>query len=150
MASNPSFKRATVRNIEENGSYMAGLIKSKEHSRDINNDFYDAAMKIWNENMHPSTKKSIGESNFKKNVMNAWQAKKTTIDNNVSKINTITSKKDWKNNPDYVNEVVDKLSKAKVAENYIKQFTNKNATGSKHYKELFGKFGIDTDSLLGV
>lgn len=149
MASNPSFKRATVRNIEENGSYMAGLIKSKEHSRDINNDFYDAAMKIWNENMHPSTKKSIGESNFKKNVMNAWQAKKTTIDNNVSKINTITSKKDWKNNPDYVNEVVDKLSKAKVAENYIKQFTNKNATGSKHYKELFGKFGIDTDSLLG-
>jgi len=149
MASNPSFKRATVRNIEENGSYMTGLIKSKEHSRDINNDFYDAAMKIWNENMHPSTKKSIGESNFKKNVMNAWQAKKTTIDNNVSKINTITSKKDWKNNPDYVNEVVDKLSKAKVAENYIKQFTNKNATGSKHYKELFGKFGIDTDSLLG-
>ena len=149
MASNPSFKRATVRNIEENGSYMAGLIKSKEHSRDINNDFYDAAMRIWNENMHPSTKKSIGESNFKKNVMNAWQAKKTTIDNNVSKINTITSKKDWKNNPDYVNEVVDKLSKAKVAENYIKQFTNKNATGSKHYKELFGKFGIDTDSLLG-
>lgn len=149
MASNPSFKRATVRNIEENGSYMTGLIKSKEHARDINNDFYDAAMKIWNENMHPSTKKSIGESNFKKNVMNAWQAKKTTIDNNVSKINTITSKKDWKNNPDYVNEVVDKLSKAKVAENYIKQFTNKNATGSKHYKELFGKFGIDTDSLLG-
>lgn len=149
MASNPSFKRATVRNIEENGSYMTGLIKSKEHSRDINNDFYDAAMKIWNENMHPSTKKSIGESNFKKNVMNAWQAKKTTIDNNVSKINRITSKKDWKNNPDYVNEVVDKLSKAKVAENYIKQFTNKNATGSKHYKELFGKFGIDTDSLLG-
>ncbi|MBS6786479.1 MAG: phage tail tape measure protein [Lachnospiraceae bacterium] len=149
MASNPSFKRATVRNIEENGSYMTGLIKSKEHSRDINNDFYDAAMKIWNENMHPSTKKSIGESNFKKNVMNAWQAKKTTIDNAVGSINRITSKKDWKNNPDYVNEVVDKLSKAKVAENYIKQFTNKNATGSKHYKELFGKFGIDTDSLLG-
>ena len=149
MASNPSFKRATVRNIEENGSYMTGLIKSKEHARDINNDFYDAAMKIWNEDMGLRAKKSIGESNFKKNVMNAWQAKKTTIDNNVSKINTITSKKDWKNNPDYVNEVVDKLSKAKVAENYIKQFTNKNATGSKHYKELFGKFGIDTDSLLG-
>lgn len=149
MASNPSFKRATVRDIEENGSYMTGLIKSKEHARDVNNDFYDAAMKIWNEDMHPSTKKSIGESNFKKNVMNAWQAKKTTIDNNVSKINTITSKKDWKNNPDYVNEVVDRLSKAKVAENYIKQFTNKNATGSKHYKELFGKFGIDTNSLLG-
>lgn len=149
MASNPSFKRATVRDIEENGSYMTGLIKSKEHARDVNNDFYDAAMKIWNEDMHPSTKKSIGESNFKKNVMNAWQAKKTTIDNNVSKINTITSKKDWMNNPDYVNKVVDRLSKAKVAENYIKQFTNKNATGSKHYKELFGKFGIDTNSLLG-
>ena len=149
MASNPSFKRATVRNIEENGSYMTGLIKSKEHARDINNDFYDAAMKIWNENMGPRAKKSIGESNFKKNVMNAWQAKKTTIDNNVSKINTITSKKDWENNPDYVNEVVDRLSKAKIAENYIKQFTQKNATGSKYYKELFGKFGIDTDSLLG-
>lgn len=149
MASNPSFKRATVRNIEENGSYMTGLIKSKEHARDINNDFYDAAMKIWNENMGPRAKKSIGESNFKKNVMNAWQAKKTTIDNNVSKINTITSKKEWENNPDYVNEVVDRLSKAKIAENYIKQFTQKNATGSKYYKELFGKFGIDTDSLLG-
>lgn len=149
MASNPSFKRATVRNIEENGSYMTGLIKSKEHSRDINNDFYDAAMKIWNEDMGPRAKKSIGESNFKKNVMNAWEAKKVTIDNAVGSINRITSKKDWKNNPDYVNEVVDKLSKAKVAENYIKQFTNKNATGSKHYKELFGKFGIDTDSLLG-
>lgn len=149
MASNPSFKRATVRNIEENGSYMTGLIKSKEHARDINNDFYDAAMKIWNENMGPRAKKSIGESNFKKNVMNTWQAKKTTIDNNVSKINTITSKKDWENNPDYVNEVVDRLSKAKIAENYIKQFTQKNATGSKYYKELFGKFGIDTDSLLG-
>lgn len=149
MASNPSFKRATVRNIEENGSYMTGLIKSKEHARDINNDFYDAAMKIWNEDMGPRAKKSIGESNFKKNVMNAWEAKKVTIDNAVGSINRITSKKDWKNNPDYVNEVVDKLSKAKVAENYIKQFTNKNATGSKHYKELFGKFGIDTDSLLG-
>lgn len=149
MASNPSFKRATVRNIEENGSYMTGLIKSKEHARDINNDFYDAAMKIWNEDMGPRAKKSIGESNFKKNVMNAWEAKKVTIDNAVGSINRITSKKDWKNNPDYVNEVVDKLSKAKVAENYIKQFTNKNVTGSKHYKELFGKFGIDTDSLLG-
>ena len=149
MASNQSFKRATVRNIEENGSYMTGLIKSKEHARDINNDFYDAAMKIWNEDMGPRAKKSIGESNFKKNVMNAWEAKKVTIDNAVGSINRITSKKDWKNNPDYVNEVVDKLSKAKVAENYIKQFTNKNATGSKHYKELFGKFGIDTDSLLG-
>lgn len=149
MASNPSFKRATVRNIEENGSYMTGLIKSKEHARDINNDFYDAAMKIWNEDMGLRAKKSIGESNFKKNVMNAWEAKKVTIDNAVGSINRITSKKDWKNNPDYVNEVVDKLSKAKVAENYIKQFTNKNATGSKHYKELFGKFGIDTDSLLG-
>ena len=149
MASNPSFKRATVRNIEENGSYMTGLIKSKEHARDINNDFYDAAMKIWNEDMGPRAKKSIGESNFKKNVMNAWEAKKVTIDNAVGSINRITSKKDWKNNPDYVNEVVDKLSKVKVAENYIKQFTNKNATGSKHYKELFGKFGIDTDSLLG-
>lgn len=149
MASNPSFKRATIRNIEENGSYMTGLIKSKEHARDINNDFYDAAMKIWNEDMGPRAKKSIGESNFKKNVMNAWEAKKVTIDNAVGSINRITSKKDWKNNPDYVNEVVDKLSKAKVAENYIKQFTNKNATGSKHYKELFGKFGIDTDSLLG-
>lgn len=149
MASNPSFKRATVRNIEENGSYMTGLIKSKEHARDINNDFYDAAMKIWNEDMGSRAKKSIGESNFKKNVMNAWEAKKVTIDNAVGSINRITSKKDWKNNPDYVNEVVDKLSKAKVAENYIKQFTNKNATGSKHYKELFGKFGIDTDSLLG-
>lgn len=149
MASNPSFKRATVRNIEENGSYMTGLIKSKEHARDINNDFYDAAMKIWNEDMGPRAKKSIGESNFKKNVMNAWEAKKVTIDNAVGSINRITSKKDWKNNPDYVNEVVDKLSKAKVAENYIKQFTNKNATGSKYYKELFGKFGIDTDSLLG-
>ena len=149
MASNPSFKRATVRNIEENGSYMTGLIKSKEHARDINNDFYDAAMKIWNEDMGLRAKKSIGESNFKKNVMNAWEAKKVTIDNAVGSINRITSKKDWKNNPDYVNEVVDKLSKAKVAENYIKQFTNKNATGSKHYKELFGKFGIDTYSLLG-
>lgn len=149
MASNPSFKRATVRNIEENGSYMTGLIKSKEHSRDINNDFYDAAMKIWNEDMGARAKKSIGESNFKKNVMNAWEAKKVTIDNAVGNINRITSKKDWMNNPDYVNKVVDNLSKAKIAENYIKQFTQKNATGSKYYKELFGKFGIDTDSLLG-
>jgi TP901 family phage tail tape measure protein len=149
MASNPSFKRATVRNIEENGSYMTGLIKSKEHARDINNDFYDAAMKIWNEDMGARAKKSIGESNFKKNVMNAWEAKKVTIDNAVGNINRITSKKDWMNNPDYVNKVVDNLSKAKIAENYIKQFTQKNATGSKYYKELFGKFGIDTDSLLG-
>ena len=149
MASNPSFKRATVRNIEENGSYMTGLIKSKEHSRDINNDFYDAAMKIWNEDMGPRAKKSIGESNFKKNVMNAWEAKKVTIDNAVGSINRITSKKDWINNPDYVNKVVDNLSKAKIAENYIKQFTQKNATGSKYYKELFSKFDIDTDSLLG-
>lgn len=149
MASNPSFKRATVRNIEENGSYMTGLIKSKEHARDINNDFYDAAMKIWNEDMGPRAKKSIGESNFKKNVMNAWEAKKVTIDNAVGSINRITSKKDWINNPDYVNKVVDNLSKAKIAENYIKQFTQKNATGSKYYKELFSKFDIDTDSLLG-
>lgn len=149
MASNPSFKRATVRNIEENGSYMTGLIKSKEHSRDINNDFYDAAMKIWNEDMGLRAKKSIGESNFKKNVMNAWEAKKVTIDNAVGSINRITSKKDWINNPDYVNKVVDNLSKAKIAENYIKQFTQKNATGSKYYKELFSKFDIDTDSLLG-
>lgn len=149
MASNPSFKRATVRNIEENGSYMTGLIKSKEHARDINNDFYDAAMKIWNEDMGPRAKKSIGESNFKKNVMNAWEAKKVTIDNAVGSINRITSKKDWINNPDYVNKVVDNLSKAKIAENYIKQFTQKNATGSKYYKELFSKFVIDTDSLLG-
>lgn len=149
MASNPSFKRATVRNIEENGSYMTGLIKSKEHARDINNDFYDAAMKIWNEDMGLRAKKSIGESNFKKNVMNAWEAKKVTIDNAVGSINRITSKKDWINNPDYVNKVVDKLSKAKIAENYIKQFTQKNATGSKYYKELFSKFDIDTDSLLG-
>jgi hypothetical protein len=149
MASNPSFKRATVRNIEENGSYMTGLIKSKEHARDINNDFYDAAMKIWNEDMGLRAKKSIGESNFKKNVMNAWEAKKVTIDNAVGSINRITSKKDWINNPDYVNKVVDNLSKAKIAENYIKQFTQKNATGSKYYKELFSKFDIDTDSLLG-
>lgn len=149
MASNPSFKRATVRNIEENGSYMTGLIKSKEHARDINNDFYDASMKIWNEDMGPRAKKSIGESNFKKNVMNAWEAKKVTIDNAVGSINRITSKKDWINNPDYVNKVVDNLSKAKIAENYIKQFTQKNATGSKYYKELFSKFDIDTDSLLG-
>lgn len=149
MASNPSFKRATVRNIEENGSYMTGLIKSKEHARDINNDFYDAAMKIWNEDMGPRAKKSIGESNFKKNMMNAWEAKKVTIDNAVGSINRITSKKDWINNPDYVNKVVDNLSKAKIAENYIKQFTQKNATGSKYYKELFSKFDIDTDSLLG-
>lgn len=149
MASNPSFKRATVRNIEENGSYITGLIKSKEHARDINNDFYDAAMKIWNEDMGLRAKKSIGESNFKKNVMNAWEAKKVTIDNAVGSINRITSKKDWINNPDYVNKVVDNLSKAKIAENYIKQFTQKNATGSKYYKELFSKFDIDTDSLLG-
>lgn len=149
MASNPSFKRATVRNIEENGSYMTGLIKSKEHARDINNDFYDAATKIWNEDMGLRAKKSIGESNFKKNVMNAWEAKKVTIDNAVGSINRITSKKDWINNPDYVNKVVDNLSKAKIAENYIKQFTQKNATGSKYYKELFSKFDIDTDSLLG-
>ena len=149
MASNLSFKRSTVRNIEENGSYMTGLIKSKEHARDINNDFYDAAMKIWNEDMGPRAKKSIGESNFKKNVMNAWEAKKVTIDNAVGSINRITSKKDWINNPDYVNKVVDNLSKAKIAENYIKQFTQKNATGSKYYKELFSKFDIDTDSLLG-
>lgn len=149
MASNSSFKRATVRNIEENGSYMTGLIKSKEHARDINNDFYDAAMKIWNEDMGLRAKKSIGESNFKKNVMNAWEAKKVTIDNAVGSINRITSKKDWINNPDYVNKVVDNLSKAKIAENYIKQFTQKNATGSKYYKELFSKFDIDTDSLLG-